>query len=177
MVNHSLFFNSSHNKFPLLDEIIIFLTYDQDVMIKNTSRNIFLTLLNLNYEPFIEYICDLPTITLFLLFAENLKKQIKYFCQNKDYNFINIDNNKNYINKINELEEREEILRDDISFIQDILNINIPKINYLLINTLFFIPIGYLFNNILTRQNANISFYLEPDYRKLIKEIKNETSA
>jgi len=171
----SLFFNSSHNKFPLLDEIIIFLTYDQDVMIKNTSRNIFLTLLNLNYEPFIEYICDLPTITLFLLFAENLKKQIKYFCQNKDYNFINIDNNKNYINKINELEEREEILRDDISFIQDILNINIPKINYLLINTLFFIPIGYLFNNILTRQNANISFYVLELFLEILKNesIKN----
>ena len=171
----SLFFNSSHNKFPLLDEIIIFLTYDQDVMIKNTSRNIFLSLLNLNYEPFIEYISDLPTITLFLLFAENLKKQIKYFCQNKDYNIINVVNNKNYINKINELEEREEILRDDISFIQDILNINIPKINYLLINTLLFIPIGYLFNNILTRQNANISFYVLELFLEILKNesIKN----
>ena len=145
----SLFFNSSHNKFPLLDEIIIFLTYDQDVMIKNTSRNIFLSLLNLNYEPFIEYISDLPTITLFLLFAENLKKQIKYFCQNKDYNIINVVNNKNYI--------------------------NIPKINYLLINTLLFIPIGYLFNNILTRQNANISFYVLELFLEILKNesIKN----
>ena len=159
----SLFFNSSHNKFPLLDEIIIFFTYDQDVMIKNVSRNIFLSLLNLKYEPFIEYICDLPTISLFILFSENLKQQMKYFCQNKDNNnIININNsfNKNYFNKIIEKEEKEEILRDDISFIQDILSVNVPKINYLLINTLFYIPLSYLFNNIITRQNANISFYI-----------------
>ena len=166
IASFSLFFNSSQNKFPLLDEVIIFLTYDQDVMIKNTSRNIFLTLLKLNYEPFIEYLCDIPTITLFLLFAENLKKQIELFCQNKENT-----NNNSYINKINEIEVREEILIDDISFIQDILSINISKINYLLINTLFYIPISYLLNNIITRQNANISFYI---LELFIKTLKNE---
>lgn len=165
----ALFFNSSHNKFPLLDEIIIFLTYDDDVMIKNTSRNIFLTLLKLNYDPFIEYICELPTITLFLLFAENLKKQIKYFCQ-KNENKINIIND--YNSKISEIEEKEDILKDDISFIQDILSVNIPKINYLLINTILYIPLSYLFNNILTRQNADMSFYI---LRLFIENLENES--
>jgi hypothetical protein len=164
----ALFFNSSHNKFPLLDEIIIFLTYDDDVMIKNTSRNIFLSLLKLNYGPFIEYICDLPTITLFLLFAENLKKQIRDLCQ-KNENKINIIND--YNNKISEIGEKEEMLIDDISFIQDILSINIPKINYLLINTIFYIPLSYLFNNIITRQNADISFYI---LRLFIENLENE---
>jgi len=164
----SLFFNSSHNKFPLLDEIIIFLTYDDDVMIKNTSRNIFLSLLKLNYGPFIEYICDLPTITLFLLFSENLKKQIKDLCQ-KNENKINIIND--YNSKISEIGEKEEMLIDDISFIQDILSINIPKINYLLINTIFYIPLSYLFNNILTRQNADISFYI---LRLFLENLENE---
>ena len=164
----ALFFNSSHNKFPLLDEIIIFLTYDEDVMIKNTSRNIFLSLLKLNYDPFIEYICDLPTITLFLLFAENLKKQIKYFCQ-KNENKINIIND--YNSKINEFGDKEEMLVDDISFIQDILSINIPKINYLLINTIFYIPLSYLFNNILIRQNADISFYI---LKLFLENLENE---
>jgi len=164
----SLFFNSSHNKFPLLDEIIIFLTYDDDVMIKNTSRNIFLSLLKLKYDPFIEYICDIPTITLFLLFAENLKNQINYFCQRNE-NKINIIND--YNSKISEIGEKEEMLIDDISFIQDILSINIPKINYLLINTIFCIPLSYLFNNILTRQNADISFYI---LRLFLENLENE---
>jgi hypothetical protein len=132
-------------------------------MIKNTARNIFLTLLKLNYEPFIEYLCELPTISLFLLFAENMKNQMKLFCQNKESS-INLNNNDNFIYKIKEIEEREETLIDDISFIQDILSLNISKINYLLINTILYIPIAYLFNNILTKLNANISYYIFLDY-------------
>ena len=168
----ALFFNSSHNKFPLLDEIIIFLTYEQDVMIKNVARNIFLSLLKLDYAPFIEYICDLPTITLFLLFSENLKMQIKYFFNNKE----NVNNNDNDINivyssKIREIEEKKEILTDDISFIQDILSVDIPKINYLLINTILYIPISFLLNKILTRENANISYYI---LGLFLETLKNE---
>ena len=168
----ALFFSSMHNSFPLLDEIIIFLTYDQDIMIKNTSRNIFLSLLKLNYKPFIEYICDLPTITLFILFAENLKNQIKYFCQNKENNNNTINN---YSYKIIDTEDRKEIIIDDISFIQDILSVDIPKINYLLINTIFYIPISFLFGNILTKQNVNISYYILELFLKILKNqaIKN----
>ena len=167
----ALFFNQSHNKFPLLDEIIIYFTYDQDVMIKNTARNIFLTLLKLNYEPFIEYLCELPTISLFLFFAENMKNQMKLFCQNKESS-INLNNNGNFLYKIKEIEEREETLIDDISFIQDILSLNFPKINYLLINTILYIPIAYLFNNILTKLNANISYYI---LRLFLEKLHNET--
>jgi hypothetical protein len=156
----ALFFNSKHYKFQLLDEIIFYFTYEKDVMIKNTSRNIFLSLLKLNYDSLIEYICNIPTITLFLLFCENIKEQIKYFCsEKKDIDF-----------KI--LEEKEEILKDDILFIQDILSINIPKINYLLINSFFYISISFLLNNIITQNYASISFYI---IELILKTLKNET--
>ena len=178
-----LFFNRNYHRFPLLDEIIVFLTYDKDIMIKNTSRNIFLTLLKLNYKPFIEYICDLPSITLFLLFSENLKNQFIYFCKIKENmknnsTIIMSNNNKEDIKNntlFNELEEQKEILEDDISFIQDILSINIPKINYLLTNVIFYIFLKYLFNNILLRQNAEISFYVITLFLNIIKSqaIKN----
>lgn len=181
-----LFFNRNYHRFPLLDKIILFLTYDKDIMIKNTSRNIFLTLLKLNYKPFIEYICDLPSISLFLLFADNLKNQFIYFCktkenkQNNNKIIINIDkknnnNDNNKLNIFNELEEKKELLVDDISFIEDILSINIPKINYLLINTLFYISLKYLFNNILLRQNADVSFYILNLFLEILKNqaIKN----
>ena len=175
-----LFFNRNYQRFPLFDEIIIFMTYEKDIMIKNTSRNIFLTLLKINYKPFIEYICDLPSITLFILFAENIKKQFKYFCtirenkQNKN-SPVKINSNNNIKNLFSELEERKELLVDDISFIQDILSINIPKINYLLINVIFYISLKYLFNNILLRQNADVSFYLLNLFLEVIKSqaIKN----
>ena len=180
-----LFFNRNYQRFPLLDELIIFLNYDKDIMIKNTSRNIFLTLLKLNYKPFIEYICDLPTITLFILFSENLKNKFMYFCKVKDNSksnstiIISNDNNKSNINSninlYNEIEDNKETLVDDISFIQDILSINVPKINYLLINTLFYISLKYLFNNILLRQNADVSFFILNLFLEIIKNqaIKN----
>ena len=180
-----LFFNRNYQRFPLLDELIIFLTYDKDIMIKNTSRNIFLTLLKLNYKPFIEYICDLPTITLFLIFSENLKNKFIYFCKTKENKqstntiIISNDNDKSKINSniniYNEIEENKETLADDISFIQDILSIDVPKIHYLLINTIFYISLRYLFNNILLRQNADVSFYILNLFLEIIKNqsIKN----
>ena len=174
-----LFFNRNYQRFPLLDEIITFLTYEKDIMIKNTSRNIFLTLLKINYKPFIEYICDLPSITLFLLFAESIKKQFEYFCnakKNKQKNStIKIETDNNINNLLNELEERKDLLVDDITFIQDILSIDIPKINYLLINVIFYISLKYLFNNILLRQNADVSFYILNLFLEIIKSqaIKN----
>ena len=174
-----LFFNRNYQRFPLFDEIIIFLTYDKDIMIKNTSRNIFLTLLKLNYKPFIDYICDLPSITLFLLFSENLKQQFKYFCslkENKRKNsnsMIQVKNDEkekdNINNLFNEFEERKDMLVDDISFIQDILSVNISKINYLLINSIFYISLKYLFNNILLRQNAEVSFFILNLFLEIIK--------
>ena len=180
-----LFFNRNYQRFPLLDELIIFLTYDKDIMIKNTSRNIFLTLLKLNYKPFIEYICDLPTITLFLIFSENLKNKFIYFCKTKENKqstntiIISNDNDKSKINSniniYNEIEENKETLADDISFTQDILSIDVPKIHYLLINTIFYISLRYLFNNILLRQNADVSFYILNLFLEIIKNqsIKN----
>ena len=44
----SLFFHRENNNFPLLDEASGFFNC-QDVMIKNTSRNIFLSIIKLNY--------------------------------------------------------------------------------------------------------------------------------
>jgi hypothetical protein len=88
------------------------------------------------------------------------------------------NNNKEDIKNntlFNELEEQKEVLEDDISFIQDILSINIPKINYLLTNAIFYIFLKYLFNNILLRQNAEISFYVITLFLNIIKSqaIKN----
>ena len=161
----SLFFHRKNNNFPLLDEASYFFNC-QDVMIKNTSRNIFLSIIKLNYEPMIQYICDLPRITDLLLLTDNIKSYIILIITNK----ANIANNNRYDIEIR-LKEIEESLVDDILFIQDILSVNIPKINYILINCLFSIPLQYLFNNILTHTNANISFYV---LNLILKNIKNE---
>ena len=73
----SLFFHKEYNSFPLLDEVSIFFNFN-DIMIKNTTRNIFLSIVKLNYEPLIKYVCDIPRITDLLLFADNIKSYIIY---------------------------------------------------------------------------------------------------
>ena len=152
----SKLFNKEKNKFILLDEANFFFNFN-DVMIKNTSRNIFLSIIKLNYEPIIEYICDIPRITDFLLLNDKIKNYIINMISNSDIN--------------NDIKEIEENFVDDILFIQDILSIGISKINYILINCLFSIPLQYLFNCILKHEKINIVFYI---LNLIIKNIKNE---
>jgi protein CLEC16A len=71
-----LFYNEKTNFFPLLD-IIMTLYNHQDEMIKNVSRNIFLSIIKLNYEPSIDYICNLPQINYFILFMNKIENLIK----------------------------------------------------------------------------------------------------
>ena len=160
----SLFFHKENNNFPLLDEASGFFKY-QDVMIKNTARNIFLSLIKIKYEPMIQYICDIPRITDLLLLADNIKSYIIYMTN------TNIKNNKNIKEVEIRLKEVEESLIDDILFMQDILSVGIQKINYILINCLFSIPLQYLFNCILTHHKVNIAFYI---LNLILKNIKNE---
>ena len=157
----SLFFHIENNNFPLLDEASVFFN-NQDVMIKNTSRNIFLSIIQLNYKPMIQYICDIPRITDFLLLTDNIKLYIIMLINN-----INSTN----ANKIIKIKEIEESLIDDILFIQDILSVGIIKINYIITNCLFSIPLKYLFNCILTHTNSYIAFYV---LNLFMKNIKNE---
>ena len=158
----ALFFNINSTNFVLTDKIIMILQLNSDIMIKNTARNMFLNILKLNYKPFIEYICNIPTVTFFLLIMENIKEHIQKFTQIKKQKIIALNN----------YEEIEENLIDEISYIQDIFSANIPKINYLVINCLLNIPLKYLFNNIINHDKAYISFYI---INLFIKYIRNET--
>ena len=160
----SLFFHKEYNSFPLLDEASAFFTFN-DIMIKNTARNIFLSIIKLNYEPMIQYICDIPRITDLLLLVDNIKSYIIYLTS------ININENNINISDIElKIKEVEENLVDDILFIQDILSVGILKINYILMNCLFSIPLQYLFNCILTHNKVNIAFYILNIFLKHIKD-------
>ena len=161
----SLFFHKEYNNFPLLDEASGFFKY-QDVMIKNTARNIFLSIIKIKYEPMIQYICDIPRITDLILLTDNIRSYIIYMVNAK------INSNKNNISDIeSRLKEVEESLVDDILFIQDILSVGIVKINYILINCLFSIPLQFLFNCIINHNKANVVFYI---FNLILKNIKNE---
>ena len=160
----SQLFHKENNSFPLLDEASSFF-YFNDVMIKNTARNIFLSIIKLNYDPVIQYICDIPRITDLILLCDNIKSYIIYMTS------VNVNDN-NTAQVIQKLKEVEESLVDDILFIQDILSIGVHKINYVLINCLFSIPLQYLFNCILKHYKVNIVYHL---LNLILKHVKNES--
>ena len=164
-----LFYNEKANFFPLLD-IIMTLYNHQDEMIKNVSRNIFLAIIKLNYEPSIDYICNLPQINYFILFINKIENLIKNLFDIKN-NSLN-ENNDNKI-KIEKIKEIIEEITNDIFFIQDILSVGNNKINYILINCLFYkIILKLLCKNIINHNNLETSLYL---LFLFFKNIKNET--
>ena len=141
--NIKYLFNWKYNIFPLFDQILILLNYD-DIMIRNSARNIFLSLMKLNYNPLIEYICDIPRIAIFIILCNKIKSNILLMINLKN-------NNKNlFLEKTKELKEK---IIEDFLFIQDILSLNIYKINYIILNCIFSIIFLFLFKKIISFSN------------------------
>ena len=164
-------FHSEYNIFPLLDQVLILLNHD-DIMIRTSARNIFLSLLKMNYFPLIEYLCNLPRISIFIILIQKIKVYLLLM--------INLKNNdkKFFIEKNKELEDK---ILEDLLFIQDIMSINIYKINYIIINCLFSIVFIFLYtkiisysyniNNIDSKSEISKSINI---LKIILKNIKNE---
>ena len=164
-------FHQEYNIFPLLDNILLLLNND-DIMIRNSARNIFLALIKLNYIPLIEYLCDIPRITIFIFITQKIKTNALLMISLKN------NDNKFYLEKTKELKEK---IIEDLLFVQDILSIKIDKINYILINCLFSILFLYIFGKIISFSNNPNSTETKSEISKainilriILKNIKNE---
>ena len=123
-------FREDIGSFPLLENALKLYNHP-DNMIKKTIKNIFLIILKIDYKPLYKYVCNLPIISYFCFLACNIKdkiialsKEIKEMKKNKQYNY-------NY----------KVILDDiinDLIYLQNIFDINCPKINYIITNCLFY---------------------------------------
>ena len=138
--NIKIIFNTKYYIFPLLDQILLLLN-NEDIMIRNSARNIFLSLIKLNYVPLIEYLCEIPRIVIFIILMRRIKTNILLM--------INLKNNDRNV-FIEKTKEFREIIVEDLLFIEDILSINICKINFIIINCLFSIVFLYLFSKIIS---------------------------
>ena len=145
---------------------------NDDIMIRTSARNILLSLIKLNYLPLIEYLCDIPRIAIFIILMRKIKSNILLM--------INLKNNdKNlYIEKTKELKEK---IIEDLLFMQDILSINIYKINYIILNCFFSIVILFLFAKIISfsdnKKNTNKKLEVSKSInvlRTIFKFTKNE---
>ena len=130
-------------------------------MIKNVVRNIFLTICRLNYPPFFDYLCCLPSVSYFSFISCRLRDMI-----------INL-NKENHYEKFKSLQE--DII-DDIIYIQDSFSLEIDKINYILTNCLFYycilpLILKSLISNEKGKININIALY---SLSMMLYYIKNE---
>ena len=160
--NIKIIFNNKYYIFPLLDQILLLLN-NEDIMIRNSARNIFLSLIKLNHLPLIEYLCELPRIAIFIILMRRIKTNILLM--------INLKNsNKNiFIEKTKEFKEK---IIEDLLFMQDILSINISKINYIIINCFFSIVLLFLFTKIISFNDNKNDSNLKSEISKSINVLR-----
>ena len=139
-----LFFISHTGSFPLLESALSLYNH-QDKMIQSVVKNIFLIMLKLNSPQLIEYICSLPTLSYFCFVCCRLKDTL-----------ISLSKENNF----EKFKSFQEDVVDELIFIQDILHLNINKINHIIINSLFYYCImPYILNTKYNEIKLNIKLY------------------
>lgn len=118
------FYQENHNSFPLV-ECSLGLYNINDPMIRTCVRVILLTILQIKYKPIQDHFIQLPTVKYFIHISLHLREMI-----------ININEIKNSSNQTKWNNAYEDIV-DEIKYIKDILKLQLFKINYVLINSLY----------------------------------------
>ena len=120
-----LFYDDKTNSFPIIENVIKLYNH-RDSMIRNVVRNIVLNILKIKGANLQKHFIELPSIS----YLANLACHLRDMC-------IKIDEeveNKN----INNLPYLFDDLIDEATYIDDLLNLNLNKINYIIINSIFY---------------------------------------
>ena len=158
-------FREDINSFPLLENALKLYNHPDNI-ISNEIKNIFLIILKIDYKPLFQYICNLPIISYFCFLACNIKDKI-----------INLSKKIQEIKKSKQYKDDYKIILDDIInsliFIQKIFDINCLKINYIIINCMFYYCIIPYIINILSLYKTQ---KIQNNNNKKIYKIKKSVS-
>ena len=138
-----LFFQKEKNIFPLLENAIK-LYNNEDPMIRNVVRNIFLKFAKLSqeYEPLKEYLISLPMIKYFVFLSCRLTDMTIQLNFLAGYNILyknKFENNKKeFIYNYDSFKLLHDDLIDEILYFQDILSINDEQIITAVLNSLLY---------------------------------------
>ena len=166
-----LFYQKEKQSFPLLENAMKLYNND-DSMIRNVVKNIFLTFARLSkeYPPLKNYMMNLPIIKYFCYFAcrlTDMTLQLNYLA---GYNFFyKFNNYKNYVFNYERFKLFHDDLIDEILFIQDLLSINDEEISSILLNSLLYyyicpLLLGSIFNfkYFFQEKKEDISYMVSP---------------
>ena len=120
-----LFYIEKNNSFPLVENILKYYNH-KDSMIRNVVRNTVMNILRVKNSKIEDHFSKLPTILYFIKIVYNLRDIclcIKEEIKNK--------NNK-------QISYLFDDLFDEMIYIDDLLNLRKEKINYIILNCLFY---------------------------------------
>ena len=124
-ISVQLFYDEKTNSFPILENVLKLYNH-RDSMIRNVVRNIVLNILKIKSVNIQEHFTELPSVS----YLANLACHLRDICLK-----INNDvENKNITN----LQYLYDDLIDEATYIDDLLNLNLNKINYIIINCVFY---------------------------------------
>ena len=118
-----LFYIEKNNTFPLIESVIKIYNH-RDSMVRNVVRTVILNVLKIKYDKIEEHFCQLPSISYF----QNISCHLRDICIKFNEEIINNGRFNDYFDDI-----IEELL-----FIDDIFHLNLKKVNFILLNSLFY---------------------------------------
>ena len=148
-----LFFQKEKNRFPLLENALKLYNND-DSMIKNVVRNIFLKFAGLSqeYQPLKDYLMSLPILKYYCFLACRLTDMTKEMNHLAGYNILyNLNLSSEFEFNYDKLKGLHDDLIDEILYLNDILSINDAQISFALLNSLLYyyicpLLLGSLYN-------------------------------
>ena len=124
-VSVNLFYIEKTNNFPIVENVLKLYNH-RDSMVRNVVRNIVLNILKINSPNIQDHFTQLPSIS----YLANIACHLRDICIQ-----INDEVGKK---KTSNLQYLYDDLIDEATYIDDLLNLNLSKINYIIINCLFY---------------------------------------
>ena len=124
-VSVQLFYDEKTNNFPIIENVVKLYNH-RDSMIRNVVRNVVLNILKIKSPNIQDHFIELPSIS----YLANVACHLRDICLQ-----INDEVAKH---KLSSLHYLYDDLIDEATYIDDLLNLNLEKINYVIINCLFY---------------------------------------
>ena len=121
----TLFYIEKNNSFPLIENILKLYNH-KDSMIRNVVRNTVMNIFRVKNAKIEEYFSKLPSVLYFI----KIINQIKDICFEIKEEIINQNTKK--------ISYLFDDLYDEIIYIDDLLNLKLERINFILINCFFY---------------------------------------
>ena len=161
------FFDKDINLFPILTKSLSLYNHS-DSMIRNVVKNILLSIIKIKNDDLLNFLVSFPNNLYYTNLILNLKNYILQLCL-IDLNEFNNEKIFGIFHK------KHDELMDITIYLGDLLMLNIPRINFVLINCLLNEIILPLFKVIISRKkemaNISISLYI---FTIILFNIKNK---